>query len=55
MPGQLYLLLYAADGSLLDSGMLDAGQPYAGRLRMASLMLPEGFSGDEVFLCAKLY
>jgi hypothetical protein len=54
VPGQLSLLLYAKDGTLLSGGMLDGGQPHAGRLRLASLMLPEGFTGNEVFIRAEL-
>jgi hypothetical protein len=54
VPGQLSLLLYSADGKLLDSGLLDAGQPHAGKIRMASLMLPEGFVGSEVFIRAEI-
>ena len=35
-------------------GGLDAGHPYAGRLRQASFLLPQGLDGREVVLKGEL-
>ena len=35
-------------------GGLDAGHPYAGRLRQASFVLPAGMDGRDVILRAEL-
>jgi hypothetical protein len=54
VPGRLKLILYDGAGTALDCGLLEAGQPAAGRLCLASLTLPEGFSEDLVYLRAEL-
>ena len=42
------------EGKLLAGGGLDAGHPFAGRLRLASFLLPPGMGGSEVRLRAEL-
>ena len=37
-----------------QSGSLDAGHPHAGRLRLASFVLPPGLPGHEVTLRAEV-
>lgn len=54
MPGQVLLRVCDAAGTVLDSGLVDAGHPHAGKLRLASLTLPQGFAGSEVSLRAEL-
>jgi hypothetical protein len=42
VPGTLKVYVENADGSLKLGGSLDAGHPYAGKLRHCSILLPEG-------------
>jgi hypothetical protein len=50
VPGMLRLTLENADGSVKQSGTLDPGQPYAGKVRQASLLLPPGLGALELKL-----
>jgi hypothetical protein len=54
VPGVLRVSAEARDGRPLASGGLDAGQPLAGRLRLASFPLPRGTAGSEVRLRAEI-
>lgn len=54
IPGVLRLTLQSADGSIHRTGTLDPGQPYGGRIREASLMLPPGLGAIELGLTAHL-
>jgi hypothetical protein len=54
VPGMLRVAAETRDGRALAGGALDAGHPFAGRLRLASLMLPQGLAGSEVRLRAEL-
>ncbi len=54
VPGVLRLTLQNADGSIRVSGTLDPGQPYGGRIRQASLLLPPGLGAVELKLTAQL-
>ena len=57
MPGVLRLTLESADGAVRQTGVLDPGQPFAGKIRQASAhpapgtrrcgIQVDGFSGDE--------
>ena len=42
------------DGRVKVGGNLDAGQPHAGKLRQASIILPKGLDGQQVILRAEL-
>ena len=44
----------AMDGSVRVGGNLDAGQPYAGQFRQASIILPKGMDGQQIRLRAEL-
>lgn len=54
IPGVLRLTLENADGSIRVSGTLDPGQPFGGRIREASLMLPPGLGAVDLKLTAQL-
>jgi hypothetical protein len=54
VPGVLRVFAETRDGKPLASGGLDAGHPFAGRLRLASFLLPPGMGGGEVRLRAEL-
>ena len=54
MPGVLRVFAETRDGKPLAGGGLDAGHPFAGRLRLASFLLPTGLAGSEVRLRAEL-
>lgn len=54
IPGRLRLSLYAENGSLLSTGTLDAGQPFAGRTRQCAFLLPEGYIARTVSVAAAL-
>jgi len=54
VPGVLRLFAETRDGKPLAGGGLDAGHPLAGRLRLASLLLPPGMAGSEVRLRAEI-
>ncbi len=42
LPGVLRLTVESKDGAIRRTGVLDAGQPFAGKIRQASLILPPG-------------
>jgi hypothetical protein len=54
VPGLLRAFAETRDGKPLAGGALDAGHPFAGRLRLASFLLPPGLGGSEVRLRAEL-
>jgi len=54
VPGNLHVFAESEDGKVRVGGGLDAGHPYAGRLRHASLRLPEGVEGSLLRLRAEL-
>jgi hypothetical protein len=54
VPGVLRVLAETLDGKPLAAGGLDAGHPLAGRLRLASFLLPPGMAGGEVRLRAEI-
>jgi hypothetical protein len=54
VPGLLRVVAETRDGRLLTGGSLDAGHPFAGRLRLASFRLPPGLGGSDVRLRAEL-
>ena len=54
VPGILGVYAESLDGRVRAGGNLDAGQPYAGRLRQASIILPKGMDGQQVVLRAEL-
>jgi len=54
VPGVLRVHAETRDGRPLAGGGLDAGHPFAGRLRLASFLLPPGLAGREVRLRAEL-
>jgi hypothetical protein len=54
VPGVLGIYAETPDGKMKVGGNLDAGQPYAGKLRQASLILPKGLDGEHINLRAEL-
>ena len=54
VPGVLRIFAETPDGKLRVGGGLDAGHPFAGRVRQASFVLPPGLDGQEVMLRAEL-
>jgi len=54
VPGTLRVFAESRDGKPLAGGGLDAGHPFAGRVRLASFRLPGGLAGSEVRLRAEL-
>jgi hypothetical protein len=54
VPGVLRVAAETRDGRPLAAGGLDAGHPFAGRLRLASLRLPQGLGGSDVRLRAEI-
>ena len=54
VPGVLRVTVETPDGRVRVAGGLDAGHPFAGRLRLASFVLPQGLDGREVTLRAEL-
>jgi hypothetical protein len=54
VPGVLHVRALDQEGRVLAGGGLDAGHPHAGRLRLASFVLPPGHAGREVRLTAEL-
>jgi hypothetical protein len=54
VPGILRVFVETPDGKVRIGGGLDAGQPFAGRLRLASFVLPAGLDGKDVVLKAEL-
>jgi hypothetical protein len=54
VPGVLGIYAETPDGKVKIGGNLDAGQPYAGKLRQASFILPKGLDGQQINLRAEL-
>jgi len=54
VPGVLGVYAETPDGKVKVGGNLDAGQPYACKLRQASLILPKGLDGQQINLRAEL-
>ena len=54
VPGVLGIYAESLDGRVKLGGNLDAGQPYAGQFRQASIILPKGMDGQQVNLRAEL-
>jgi len=54
VPGVLRVSAETPEGKALAGGSLDAGHPFAGRLRLASFRLPPGTSGSDVRLRAEI-
>ena len=54
VPGVLGVYVETPDGKVKVGGNLDAGQPYAGKVRQASFVLPTGLDGKEVRLRAEI-
>lgn len=54
VPGILGIYAESMDGSVKVGGNLDAGQPYAGQMRQASILLPKGMDGQQVRLRAEI-
>ncbi len=54
VPGILGVYAETPDGKVKVGGNLDAGLPYAGKLRQASLVLPKGLDGQHINLRAEL-
>jgi hypothetical protein len=54
VPGILRVYAESEEGKIRVGGGLDAGHPFAGRLRHASLRLPEGVEGSALRLRAEL-
>ncbi|HSD66713.1 MAG TPA: hypothetical protein VLF95_08430 [Vicinamibacteria bacterium] len=54
VPGGLRVSVETRDGKTLGGGGLDAGHPFAGRLRLASFLLPPGLGGSDVRLRAEI-
>jgi len=54
VPGVLRVVAETPDGKVRIGGGLDAGHPYAGRLRQAAFVLPPGLDGREMILRAEL-
>ena len=54
VPGVLGVYAETLDGRVKVGGNLDAGQPHAGKLRQASIILPKGLEGQQLNLRAEL-
>jgi hypothetical protein len=54
VPGILGVYAETPDGKVRVGGNLDAGQPYAVKVRQASLVLPKGLDGKELRLRAEI-
>lgn len=54
VPGVLGIYAETLDGHVTVGGNLDAGQPYAGHFRQASIILPKGMDGQQIRLRAEL-
>ena len=54
VPGVLRVSAETREGRALAGGGLDAGHPFAGRLRLASFLLPAGLGGSDVRLRAAI-
>jgi len=54
VPGILRIYVESMDGKVKVGGGLDAGQPYGGRLRQASFILPAGMEGQQIKIRAEI-
>ncbi len=54
VPGILRLTVESLDGKINISGCLDAGHPYAGKLRQAAFLLPKGMDGHQLKIRAEI-
>ncbi len=54
VPGVLGIYAESLDGRVKVGGNLDAGQPYGGQIREASIILPKGMEGQQIKLRAEL-
>jgi len=54
VPGVLGIYAESLDARVKVGGNLDAGQPYAGQFRQASIILPKDMDGQQVILRAEL-
>jgi hypothetical protein len=54
VPGILGVYVETPDGKVKIGGNLDAGRPYAGKVRQASFILPKGWAGGELRLRAEI-
>jgi len=54
VPGVLGIYAESLDGKVKVGGNLDAGEPRAGQIRQASLILPKGIDGQQIVLRAEL-
>lgn len=54
VPGTLRLTIESAAGSFTQSGTLDQGQPYGGKIRQCSFLLPREMTTTEAKLKAEL-
>ena len=54
VPGVLGIYAESPDGRVRVGGNLDAGEPRAGQIRQASLIMPKGMDGQQVILRAEL-
>jgi len=54
VPGVLSVYVETPDGKVKIGGSLDAGQPYAGKVRQASFVLPKDLTGGELRLRAEI-
>lgn len=54
VPGVLRLYVDSLDGKIQMAGSLDAGQPYAGKIRQASFVLPKDSDGIKLKIRAEI-
>jgi hypothetical protein len=54
VPGILGIYADSVDGKIRVGGNLDAGEPRAGQIRQASIILPKGMDGEKIVLRAEL-
>ncbi len=54
VPGILRVYIESLDGKVKVGGGLDAGHPYAGKLRQASFLLPKGMDGQQMKIRAEI-
>jgi hypothetical protein len=54
IPGVLRVYVETMDGKIRVGGSLDAGHPFAGKLRQASFLLPKGMDGQKMKIRAEI-
>ena len=54
VPGVLGVYAETPDGKVKLGGNLDPGEPRAGKIRQASIILPKGMDGEQIILRAEL-